>query len=122
MTRSTAALLVCLAASCATISKPCQEGGDVAWDWGVGKQAPRGNRQCLQIQDKTGTWVNHGRYVVWFPGGESALEGAFKDGLKEGKWTQYDEKGKKVTERMFEKGVEVKEGAPREPDKEKKQD
>ena len=99
-----ALLLAASLSACSTMSKPCQDAGDVSWDWGP--KPVKGNRQCLQIQEaKTGKWINHGRYVVWFPNGKVALEGNFKDGLKEGKWVQFDEEGKKVVEREYIGGV-----------------
>src|SRR5690606_37127443 len=121
MRRALVPLFLLLPAACATGSKPCHEGGDVSWEW---KGEPsKGNRQCLQHKDKAGRWVNHGRYVVWFPDGEVALEGNFKEGLKEGKWVQYDRTGKKILEKEFEGGTEIKDFAdskkaappPREP-------
>ena len=109
--RTLVLVLALTLAACATPSKPCQEGGDVLWDWGPA-QPVKGNKQCLQVQGPGGKWINHGRYVIWHPNGKVALEGNFKDGFKEGKWTQFDETGKKVLERVYENGAEAQAAEP----------
>ena len=45
--------------------------------------------------------------MEWFPSGKPALTGEYKDGKKTGKWNEWDESGKKLSERWFEEGVET---------------
>jgi antitoxin component YwqK of YwqJK toxin-antitoxin module len=51
--------------------------------------------------------VNEGPYVEWYPSGKRAVEGEFKHGKKHGKWREWDESGKLLSERWFEDGVET---------------
>jgi hypothetical protein len=87
--------LICTT-SCAT-TKPCTPAGDFN-----GLPAIKGNKQCSQIRLSDGTWANDGRFVQWHPNGQPAIEGAFKEGRKVGKWTYYDENGKKTEEKTFD--------------------
>ena len=84
--------------------RPCTEGGQPPRDDGkVGK----GNKQCEQIKDSSGKFLNHGRYIEWFPSGKRALEGEYTAGAKTGKWMEWDESGKLLYEKWFENGTEV---------------
>ena len=101
------ALLVVAAAAllsaCGTTYKPCTNGGElIAWD-----PALKGNRTCHQRRLKDGSWVNHGKYYEYHPSGKVGIEGEYDVGKKIGTWIRYDETGKKLAERFFEKGVEV---------------
>src|SRR4051794_11833842 len=86
-----------------TVSKPCSTGG----------QSPRegpqikGTKQCIQMKDRSGKFINHGRYIEWHPNGKRALEGEYKGGLKTGKWSEWDDKGHLLNEKWFEDGVQV---------------
>lgn len=95
----TAAMI--LGTSCAITTKPCSSRGDVGWVPEV-----KGDQICYQQVRKDGTFVNHGAYKRMHRNGKIALEGQFVNGYKQGIWIQYDENGKKVRERYFEKGVE----------------
>ncbi|MGK5086490.1 hypothetical protein WDW86_02935 [Bdellovibrionota bacterium FG-2] len=97
-------LLICSACS---ISRPCSEGGDVSWNPSI-----RGDRRCQKVQDPSGRYVNHGKFVQTYQSGKLALEGEFLDGKRNGTWVQYDEKGDKVMERYFDHGVEKAVAAP----------
>ena len=88
--------------ACSTSSKPCSAGGDVTWNPPL-----KGNRQCYQVKDADGKYINQGKYVEWYKNGNMALEGQFKDGFKDGVWIQYDETGRKVMEKLFRNGVET---------------
>lgn len=92
-------IALCLS-GCGT-SKPCADAGDTSW-----VQPVVGNRQCRQIKRTDGTYINDGRYVVWSPSGKILLEGAFKQGRKDGTWTQYDEAGRKLVEKHYVDGTE----------------
>lgn len=94
-----------LAASCVSgPRRPCTDGGQPAWEKSPGW---KGNRRCNQRRNTDGAWVNDGKYVEWFPDGKRALEGEYKMGVKTGKWFEWDEKGKLVSERWFEDGKET---------------
>ena len=80
---------------------PCTKGSQPARDDGkVGK----GTKQCLQAKDTTGAYVNHGKYLEWHPNGVLALEGEYVGGFKTGKWTEWDDKGRKLSEKWYETG------------------
>jgi hypothetical protein len=96
-----AALVGLAAAGCASVYKPCSQGGDVKWNPPV-----KGDMQCQQREDRGGRVVNHGRFRQHDERGKTLLEGEFRDGRRAGVWTQYNERGEKVAERYFENGVE----------------
>jgi antitoxin component YwqK of YwqJK toxin-antitoxin module len=89
-----------------TLYKPCSDGGDVSWEPALDKKKI-GNRSCRQIQVR-GKYLNDGQYYQYFPSGKIAIEGQFKNGLREGKWTQFDEDGKKLFIREYDQGEEKK--------------
>lgn len=95
--------LTLLLASCASGPRhPCLDGGQPA------REKPfKGDRQCAQRKDPAGKYINEGPYTEWYPSGHRALFGEYKDGKKSGKWIEWDEKGKKLSERWFEDGVET---------------
>lgn len=97
--------LITAAAGCATgSSHPCLEAGDPPRD----TETPfRGDRQCVQRKDPSGNYVNDGRYREWHPNGQLALEGMYRMGRKQGKWTLWDSQGRKIAEKYYEDGVEV---------------
>lgn len=66
-----------------------------------------GDKQCFIKKDRDGTLVKHGPYREWFPNGAPAVEGEYSEGRKSGKWIEWDESGKKLSERWFEDGVET---------------
>ena len=98
-----AALCFASAAGCTTTTKPCSEGGDVKW---VSTVPVRGIKRCLQRKFEDGKFANHGQYEEVSDSGKILLEGQFFEGKKDGTWTQYDEKGNKILERYFDRGIE----------------
>ena len=98
--------LVFLLTSCAFgPTRPCQDAGEPARE----KPAEfKGTRQCSQKKDPaTGKYVNDGPYIEWYPGGERALVGEFRNGKRNGKWYEYAPDGKLLSERWFENGKET---------------
>lgn len=87
--------------ACASTFKPCSQGGDVSWYPPV-----KGDMRCQQREDQSGRVVNHGSFRQLNAKGRVILEGAFEEGRKNGVWVQYNERGEKIAERYFEKGVE----------------
>jgi hypothetical protein len=102
-----AASIACAAtqSACVTVAAhPCTKGSQAARaDGKVGK----GTKQCVQVKDASGAYVNHGKYVEWHPNGVRALEGEYVGGFKNGKWLEWDETGRKLAEKWFEAGNEV---------------
>jgi hypothetical protein len=98
--------LILTPACVSTPFRPCSEGGDVSWEPAI-KKEKTGNRSCRQIEVK-GKYINDGQYYQYYPNGKPAIDGQFKDGLRTGKWTQFDEEGKKFFIREYEKGEETK--------------
>jgi hypothetical protein len=94
-----------LGVACATVaSHPCTKGGQPAFDDGkVGK----GTKQCVQVKDSSGAYINQGKYVEWHPNGVRAIEGEYAGGFKTGKWIEWDDQGRKLKEKWFEGGNEV---------------
>lgn len=88
------------------LSRPCSEGGDTNW---VNPGYPiKGDKKCHQIKGADGKFVNDGGFKWFYMNGKLALEGEFKNGLKSGIWTQYDEKtGRPIMEKNFVSGKEV---------------
>jgi len=80
----------------------CGEGGQPAREilW-------KGDKQCDQVRDKQGRWINEGSYREFYSSGKRALQGEYKNGEKNGTWSEYNEDGKKISERYFVDGVEV---------------
>lgn len=105
----TACLLVTilfpLASGCVTLaSHPCTQGGQPAFDDGkVGK----GTKQCIQVKDTNGNYINQGKYIEWHKNGVRAIEGEYVGGFKTGKWIEWDNQGRKLKEKWFESGNEV---------------
>jgi hypothetical protein len=85
-------------------SRPCTEAGEPARDKPFAQVL---DRRCEQRKGPEGRFVNVGRYQEWYPGGQVALEGDYKEGKKSGKWIEWSADGKKVGERWFENGVET---------------
>ena len=80
-------------------ARPCSEGGEPALE-----KSTRGSKQCEQLKDASGQWHNHGIYREWYLNGRLAIEGEYKQGKKQGKWTQWDDKGKLLFEKFYEDG------------------
>lgn len=98
--------LILLLSACA--SKParyCTEIGQPARE--VSAPYVIGDRQCFIKKDRDGSLIKHGPYREWFLNGHPALEGEYNEGRKSGKWIEWDESGKKISERWFEEGVET---------------
>ena len=56
------------------------------------------------------TWANNvlnGPYTTYFKNGKKEEEGFYKDGAYEGLRKMYNDKGKKLSEAKFEKGILV---------------
>lgn len=104
-----ASLLVSLfGLGCAVSRKrPCTEGGDPVHERVVGGEPFRGIKSCYQKPDSNGAWVNDGKYYEWFPSEKISVTGEYKLGKKTGRWTEYDESGKKLSDRYFDNGKEV---------------
>jgi hypothetical protein len=96
------ALLGCMTTFACTTYRPCSDGGDLS-------DLPKikGNKECYQRPGPNGRYRNEGKFIQWHPDGSMAIEGEFRDGLKQGKWTEYDESGRIMSERIFENGVEL---------------
>ena len=82
--------------------RPCTEGGEASRE-----KAIRGTKQCQQVRTTTGQFVNHGEYREWYPNGKLAIEGEYKAGRKHGRWYEYDDQGKKLSDTWYEDGIEV---------------
>jgi hypothetical protein len=94
--------------------RPCTDGGQPA------REKPLnlgGNKRCDQVKDRSGQFVNSGKYIEWYPSGAVGLEGEYKDGKKSGKWIEWEEGGKKISERWFEDGVETQTRTAKDKDK-----
>jgi hypothetical protein len=114
-----AALLAALAfPSCQTAAKrPCSEAyhpgqgprGAAATVDGALDRATlgKGNKKCEQQRDGTGKYWNHGTFTEFHPNGLRAIEGEYAWGTRTGKWREWNENGKLLRERWFEKGVET---------------
>ncbi|MCM2279926.1 MAG: hypothetical protein NDJ89_17770 [Oligoflexia bacterium] len=87
------------------VQKPCSTGGDPARDKPFTGRIEK--KQCEQRRGKAGRDVNHGAYREWYPNGRLALEGEYREGARSGKWFEWDEQGKLLSERWFENGKEV---------------
>jgi hypothetical protein len=87
-----------------TASHPCTRGSQPAHADG---KAGKGTKQCQQIRDASGNYVNQGKYIEWHPNGVRALEGEYTAGYKTGKWIEWDDQGRKLSEKWFENGTEV---------------
>jgi len=102
-----------LGLSCAfSKHRPCTDGGDPARVPATG-----GTKQCETMDDATGRAVNHGHYREWFTNGRLAIEGDYRMGKKHGKWTEWDESGKRLYEKFYEDGIETPrfDAAPKKP-------
>jgi len=96
-------VIACWFLGCAARAyRPCSEGGEPSRDKSI-----RGTKQCLQIKDRNNKFVNNGTFIEWHPNGQKAGEGEYKMGYKHGKWTEWDEKGNRVSEKYFENGKET---------------
>jgi len=50
----------------------------------------------------------NGIYKVWYTDGTLNYEGKYIDGLPDGQWDFYNDKGKKTTEIIYQRGKEIK--------------
>ncbi len=103
-------LFVCCLWSCAIGYKPCSDSGDASWP-----NKLSGDKKCYQKKDANGKFTNEGEFKQIDINGKVLLHGFFKNGKKDGLWTQYNEKGEKLLERYFEMGVEKSIIAPQSP-------
>lgn len=102
-------LLIVLFLSGCALKRPCSEAGDTSW---TPEFKNAGDKQCNQIQDKEGRYINHGKYVHKYRSGKPAVVGFFKDGKRDGVWEFFDEAGEKKIERFYRDGVETVPGMP----------
>lgn len=98
-------LLPLLFSACtSTPYRPCSEGGQAAHETGV---PFRGIKKCTQIKDKDGNYVNHGKYFEWGPNEKIQTVGEYEEGKKSGRWVEYNDQGKMISEKYFKKGQET---------------
>jgi hypothetical protein len=98
-------MILVLSSSCVTHRrKPCTEGGQSAREPAT---VFRGTKRCYQDLDKSGHLVNHGKYYEWYVSDKLALEGEYKEGKKTGRWIEYDETGKKISDKHYLDGKEI---------------
>ena len=101
-------VLVLGVTGCSSINRyPCTEGGQPVRDLPYGSPPFRGTKSCFQRPDGEGGWVNDGKYLEKYPSEKIAVTGEYRMGKKNGRWIEYDEKGKKTSDRYFENGKEV---------------
>jgi antitoxin component YwqK of YwqJK toxin-antitoxin module len=63
-----------------------------------------GKISCLQIQDESGNSLNHGKYYEWYLSDKIAVTGEYTWGKKSGRWTEYDEDGKVISQTDYRVG------------------
>lgn len=104
---STLILLASVMSACGGPRKKlCTDGGDPVREGG----APfRGTKKCTQVLDTfSNTFVNDGKYYEWYPSEKISVTGEYKMGKKTGRWMEYNEAGKKTSDKYFDDGKEVK--------------
>lgn len=84
--------------------KPCSLGGQPARSDG---SQFRGIKRCYQTVNASGQLVNEGKYYEWYNNDKPALVGQYQNGKKVGRWIEYDESGKIISDKQFENGVEI---------------
>lgn len=67
----------------------------------------RGARSCYQKKNSDGVYVNDGKYFEWYPDEKIALTGEYSMGKKTGRWIEYDETGKKISDQYYNEGKEM---------------
>lgn len=96
------------AAACSGVpKKPCTQGGQSARNPAAGGPPFRGTKTCYQRQNESGEWVNDGKYFERHLNEKYAVTGEYKMGKKTGRWVEFDESGKKISDQYFENGKEV---------------
>jgi hypothetical protein len=96
---------VVLMTSCSTSrSRPCSEGGQPPRETSI---PFKGTKRCFQVKDESGKYVNHGKYFEWFGSEKIAITGEYKLGKKSGRWIEYDETGKKISDKYYDEGKEI---------------
>ncbi len=100
MRTSFAPFIFCLLSACA-IGHPCKESGDVTFPGFTVK----GDMRCKQ-KEFNGKWKNDGRFEQFHMNGILALEGNFKEGMKEGIWLYYAEDGHLKAVKYYENDVD----------------
>ncbi len=91
--------------ACATRPyRPCTQGGQLSREVSSSFQ---GIKRCYQIKDKSGNLVNHGKYYEWYNNDKIAVVGEYKEGKKMGRWIEYDESGRKLSDKYFDDGKEI---------------
>lgn len=71
-----------------------------------GGRPPLGNREyCGRTgpSDQPEAVTNHGLWRYWWPNGNRQHQGYYKDGQKQGKFTQWADSGQKITEGKYER-------------------
>ena len=61
----------------------------------------RSGQQLCAYQDSNGTVVRHGPFIEWHANGQKSVEGAYEHGKQTGRWTLWDERGRKIAERDY---------------------
>ncbi len=102
MNRALPILFIVISGCASVANRPCTDGGQPAHDDG---KKGLGTRQCEQYRDPQGRYLNHGRYLEWYPSSKLYLEGEYSAGQKAGKWIEYSEDGRKLSEKWYENGV-----------------
>jgi hypothetical protein len=99
------AFLLLLLFSCSSGPlKPCSLGGQSPR---VNSTAAIGRKSCDQIMDDSGRYLNDGKYYEWYLNDQIATVGEYKKGKKSGRWIEYDESGKILSQLNFEEGKEL---------------
>lgn len=97
-----------MAPACAAHRKiPCTQGGESARSQSIALEAPAGKKQCTQVKNEFGKYVNDGKYYEWHTNDKIAVIGEYKLGKKTGRWIEYDSKGDKVSDAYYDFGREV---------------
>lgn len=72
----------------------------------VADRLPGGTQERCERVDAGGRRVPHGPYLARYPGGRTRLEGTYRDGLREGRWTFWHSNGRKSEEGELHQGRE----------------
>ncbi len=85
--------------------RPCTEGGQPPHENLISPF--RGTKRCFQTQDASGNTLNDGKYYEMSLDDTLATEGEYTMGKKTGRWIEYNEKGKKISDKYFHDGKEI---------------
>ena len=93
--------------SCSGVPRrPCTHGGQSPRN-SIAQGQFRGIKRCFQTRDASGEYLNHGKYFEWYNNDKISLQGEYKMGKKTGRWIEYSESGKMISDRHFEEGQEI---------------